>query len=77
MPSNTDACAECLRLAAEYESLSAVHSSAMECLLATQASEDSDVYRTVRILADETRIDRELARLDISKHQDAHANGLK
>ena len=76
MPSDTDECAECLRLTDEYESLSAVHSGAMECLLATEAAEDSDVYRTVRILADETRIDREVARLDLNKHQEGHANGL-
>ena len=65
-------CPECLWLAGDYERLTALHVRATESLLSANEPEGSEIYKSIRLLADEAKLECEIARMELHQHQMAH-----
>ena len=64
-------CPECARLLADYRRLDQAYGVAFDAMLAASKVPASDFIK-VRIVADEARIESELAWLDLEHHQRIH-----
>jgi hypothetical protein len=64
-------CLECSRLTAEYDRLHLAYKTAFNAMIAGGTVPDSD-FPKLRLSADEARLESELARLELERHQQIH-----
>jgi hypothetical protein len=65
-------CSQCLFLTTEYESLERAYAAAVTELNTGIKSAPVEEYRRLRKRADESRLDAEVARLELEKHRRSH-----
>lgn len=65
-------CMECARLLVEYEVLDGQYASAVNSLAARRETASAPEFTKLRVAADEARLDAELARLELERHQRVH-----
>jgi hypothetical protein len=70
-------CPECHRLLAALDGRKRVYSSAGDWLISIAESGDAANSREMRAASEESRIDVELARLELQRHKREHAQGPK
>lgn len=68
-------CHECSSLAAEHNGLTRVYATARGLLSDHETSDRPALYRMIKRAVEEARLEVELARLTLEKHQNGHAYG--
>jgi hypothetical protein len=67
------ACPECKRLREIYEARRRVYNAARSVMIEASTAGSVSTFSSFKVLADDTRIDSELARLEMARHERHHA----
>jgi hypothetical protein len=66
-------CSECIRLTAGFDRLERAYAAKVGILTASAHTAQANEYTTLKVAADEARIDSEVARLELEQHKRKHA----
>jgi hypothetical protein len=71
---NRTNCSECRRLTSELRQMESVYATTRGLLAVVYTSSDSRLYRVIKIAADDSRVEYELARTGLDQHWRVHSS---